>query len=164
MQNNELQGSIRALLHEYKKAINELITIIKPLKKVNLTKIVDNMTNDPDCKSIQTILSHLVCSGYDYTIYIENSLGSNKPLYEKATYNSINQNIEQLNLMFNYCENFFKSNPNLTVEQKDPLKKINVKWGQQYDVEQLLEHAIVHILRHRRQIENFIVLQNEKTH
>jgi hypothetical protein len=26
-------------------------------------------------------------------------------------------------------------------------------WGVPYDLEQLLEHAIVHILRHRRQIE-----------
>jgi len=30
-----------------------------------------------------------------------------------------------------------------------------VRWGPQYDLEQLLEHAVVHILRHRRQIEKF---------
>jgi uncharacterized damage-inducible protein DinB len=29
-------------------------------------------------------------------------------------------------------------------------------WGVIYNLEQLLEHAIVHILRHRRQIEKFI--------
>jgi uncharacterized damage-inducible protein DinB len=29
-------------------------------------------------------------------------------------------------------------------------------WGVTYDAEQLLEHAIVHVLRHRRQIEKFI--------
>jgi hypothetical protein len=33
---------------------------------------------------------------------------------------------------------------------------INSTWGTRYDVEQLLEHAVVHILRHRRQIEKFI--------
>ena len=31
--------------------------------------------------------------------------------------------------------------------------KIDTKWGMTYNLEQLLEHAIVHILRHRRQIE-----------
>ena len=36
-------------------------------------------------------------------------------------------------------------------------KKIVVKWGQTYDPEQLFEHAIVHILRHRRQIERFLL-------
>jgi hypothetical protein len=33
---------------------------------------------------------------------------------------------------------------------------INSGWGVTYDAEQLLEHAIVHVLRHRRQIEKFI--------
>ena len=33
---------------------------------------------------------------------------------------------------------------------------INSRWGVVYNVEGLLEHAIVHILRHRRQIEKFI--------
>jgi hypothetical protein len=28
-------------------------------------------------------------------------------------------------------------------------------WGQLYDIEQLMEHAIVHVLRHRRQIEQY---------
>ena len=33
---------------------------------------------------------------------------------------------------------------------------INSRWGAVYDAEGLLEHAIVHLLRHRRQIEKFI--------
>lgn len=161
MANNELTGSVKALLDEYKKAINELIAIIKPLNEKSLSMIVDSNTKDPDCKSIQTILSHIVCSGYGYTIYIENSIGANKPRLERQTFNNVNQYIDQLNSMFEYCENFFKSNKNLTIEQTDNSKKITVNWGQQYDIEQLLEHAIVHILRHRRQIENFIKRQNE---
>ena len=33
--------------------------------------------------------------------------------------------------------------------------KFETKWGVTYDFEQLMEHAIVHILRHRRQISIF---------
>ena len=33
---------------------------------------------------------------------------------------------------------------------------IKTRWGAIYDIEGLLEHAIVHILRHRRQLEKFI--------
>ena len=33
---------------------------------------------------------------------------------------------------------------------------IDSSWGVRYDLEQLLEHAIVHILRHRRQIERLL--------
>lgn len=35
---------------------------------------------------------------------------------------------------------------------------IHVRWGVTYDLEPLLEHAIVHVLQHRRQIEKFINL------
>ena len=41
-------------------------------------------------------------------------------------------------------------------DQEIQKAKIIVRWGPQYDLEQLLEHAIVHIIRHRRQIEKFV--------
>lgn len=152
----ELTGSIKALLDEYKKSINELITGIKPLNEHQLSLVVDNKTDDEDCKSIQTILTHVVCSGYGYTIYIENSLGLNKVRLDKINLNTTDEYIDQLNLMFEYCENFFKNNTNLVIEEHEISKKIIVNSGQQYDIEQLMEHAIVHVLRHRRQIEGFI--------
>ena len=37
--------------------------------------------------------------------------------------------------------------------------KFETKWGVTYDFEQLMEHAIVHILRHRRQISNFLTVK-----
>jgi hypothetical protein len=156
MADNELSGSIKALLDEYKKAISELIVLINQLSDESLTAIVDEETTDPDCKSIQTILAHVVCSGYGYTVYMENAIGLNKTRPEKVPFHQVGQYVAQLWLMFEYCENFFSTNNNLDIEQVDNSKKITVNWGQQYDIEQLQEHAIVHILRHRRQIENLI--------
>ena len=155
-------GSTKALLDEYKKAIDELINIIKPINDSRLSMVVDNETKDSDCKSIQTVLTHVVCSGYNYTIYIENSIGVNKPRVERVVCNSVDQYIDQLNLMFGYCIDFFRQKRNLQIQQTDNSKKVMVNWGQQYNIEQLLEHAIVHILRHRRQIESFIKIQNEQ--
>jgi len=160
--NTKLIGSTKALLDEYKKAIDELINIIKPLNDSRLSMVVDNETKDSDCKSIQTVLTHVVCSGYNYTIYIENSIGVNKPRVERVVCNSVDQYIDQLNLMFGYCVDFFRQKRNLQIQQTDNSKKVMVNWGQQYNIEQLLEHAIVHILRHRRQIESFIKIQNEQ--
>jgi len=60
-----------------------------------------------------------------------------------------------LDKMFAYCEKLFQDYPNLKLEEFATEKKMTVRWGQKYDPEQLLEHAIVHILRHRRQIERF---------
>jgi hypothetical protein len=46
----------------------------------------------------------------------------------------------------------------LKLEELDNEKKILTRWGQVFDYDQLLEHAIVHILRHRRQIERFKIM------
>jgi len=159
MTNDQLTGSIQALLDEYKKAIAELMSVIQPINNKELSTVVDDKTNDPSCRSIQTILTHVVYAGYGYTIFIENSIGHNKERMRKVIFGNVNQYIEELNAMFAYCETFFKNNTNLEIEQTDASKKITTHWGQQYDIEQLLEHAIVHILRHRRQIEIFIKKQ-----
>jgi len=152
----ELTGATKALLGEYRKAIDELIVVIQSVDDKSLSKVIDEKTSDPDCKSIQTVLSHVINSGYGYTVYIENSLGLNKTRPEKKLLSNVVEYSNQLNNMFEYCENFFRSNSDIKLEEHDNSKKIKVNWGQQYDVEQLMEHAIVHILRHRRQIEKFI--------
>ena len=59
--------------------------------------------------------------------------------------------------MFQYNVQLFDDYPTIPLEEYDNEKKILVRWGQRYDVEQLIEHAIVHILRHRRQIEKFLL-------
>ena len=48
--------------------------------------------------------------------------------------------------------------PNNELEELDNAKKIVTQWGQVFDIDQMMEHAIVHILRHRRQIEKFKIL------
>ena len=50
----------------------------------------------------------------------------------------------------------------MNLEESDNIKKLTTRWGQMYNIEQLLEHAIVHVLRHRRQIERFLLHINNK--
>ncbi|AUP81600.1 hypothetical protein C1H87_11295 [Flavivirga eckloniae] len=89
------------------------------------------------------------------------SLGEQIDFVERRTLNTVEQYKMELKNMFNYNELFFKDYPNVNLEENDSEKKILVKWGQVYDIEQLFEHAIVHILRHRRQIERFKIQLRE---
>ena len=146
-------GAIGALLDEYEKAINELIIIIKDMSSNQLIQVIDHETNDEDCKSIQTILTHVVQSGYTYAVEVRKWLGEEIRYEDKVILNSIDQYTDALKKMFRFNEQIFKDYPHLILCELDSNKKINVRWGQKYDVEQLFEHAIVHILRHRRQIE-----------
>ena len=148
-------GAIGALLDEYEKSINELIDTISDLSQEQLIKVVDFETNNEDCKSIQSILTHVIQSGYTYVIEIKKWLGEEIEYKEKRKFENIKDYIRALQKMFEFNEKLFTDYPNLKLNEYDSNKKISVRWGQKFDVEQLFEHAIVHILRHRRQIKKF---------
>ena len=155
-------GAIGALLDEYGKSIEELKEVITTISKDELIEIVDHETKDKDCQSIQTILSHVVESGYGYVIVIRKWLGENIAYKNKELLYSIDEYKLAVDKMFSYNEKLFQDYPELQLEEYKSENKIKVRWGQIYDVEQLFEHAIVHILRHRRQIERFQIKLKQK--
>jgi uncharacterized damage-inducible protein DinB len=154
-------GVIGALLDEYEQSIKALKIAINDLTPTQLTTVVDTQTKDEDCKSIQTILTHVVSSGYVYVIEIRKSLGEDIEYVDKVSLESVKAYQFALDQMFAANEKLFEDYPDMKIEEKDNSKKILVRWGQSFDVEQLLEHAIVHILRHRRQIEKFLIFQKK---
>ncbi|MDQ6469070.1 DinB family protein [Flavobacterium sp. LHD-80] len=147
------QGAVGALLDIYEQAILDLKNVIKNIPDNVLTKIIDEKTTNEDCKSIQTILSHVVRSGYIYAINIQNLKGHNIQRPEKVFHLTIAAYLNDLTNVFDYTENVFREVKDNELEQYDNSLKIKTGWGQLYDIEQLMEHAIVHVLRHKRQIE-----------
>jgi uncharacterized damage-inducible protein DinB len=152
-----INGAIGAILDEYERAIEQLLNVLETVNPTELMSIVDSETQDEDCRSIQTILTHIVRSGFGYAIYIRKHEGETIAFRESEPLASIAAYREALLQMFAYNVQLFEDYPNLTLEELDNDKKILTRWGQLFDVEQLLEHAIVHILRHRRQIERFLL-------
>lgn len=150
-------GAIGALLDEYEKSINELKAVIADVTFDELIEVVDHETKDPDCRSIQSILTHVIESGYTYVVEIRKWMGEDLDYVEKQRLSSIKHYNVALDEMFIFNEKLFEDHPRIRLEEYDASKKFKVRWGQRYDVEQMIEHAIVHILRHRRQIERFIL-------
>lgn len=150
-------GAIGALLDEYERAVQDLKEVLTTITSSELLAIVDDKTADEDCRAIQTVLTHVVRSGYGYATYIRRQQGESLDFPERILLNSIADYNDALDKMFAYNLQLFADYPNVALEVFDSDKKILVNWGQRYDIEQLMEHAIVHILRHRRQIERFII-------
>jgi hypothetical protein len=63
--------------------------------------------------------------------------------------------LEQLDAMLAYTAETLEGRWVMTHEEITSVV-IDAGWGVRYDAEQLLEHAVVHVLRHRRQIEKFM--------
>jgi len=68
----------------------------------------------------------------------------------------------ELQKMFEYNVALFEDYSTIQLDEKDPNLKIFARWGQRYDVNQMYAHAIVHVLKHRRQIERFIEKMDER--
>jgi uncharacterized damage-inducible protein DinB len=147
------QGAVGALLDIYEQTISDLKNVIQDIPDNVLTKIIDEKTTNEDCKSIQTILSHVVSSGYSYATSIHNQKGNNTKRPEKVFHLTVADYVNDLTNIFIFTESVFKEIKDDELEQPDNSLKIQTGWGQSYDIEQITEHAIVHILRHKRQIE-----------
>jgi hypothetical protein len=148
------QGAIGALLDIYEQAISTFKNTIEDIPDNSLTIITDPHTADENCRSIQSILSHVVSSGFGYATSIHNLKGHNTKRPDKIFHLTIKEYLNDLTNVFMYTENIFKEIKDDELEQSDNSLKIKTTWGQFYDIEQMTEHAIVHILRHKRQIEN----------
>jgi uncharacterized damage-inducible protein DinB len=158
MQKTYRTGPIGALLDEYERAIDELKFVIIDVSDKDLATIVDAQTKDKDCRSIQTIIGHVVSSAYGYATYIYKHLGEDFDFRTTVLRTTSAAYCDDLDAAFQLNVGLFEKYPNLNLEELDNEKKILTRWGQIFDYDQLLEHAIVHILRHRRQIEKFKIM------
>lgn len=149
-------NAVRALLSEYALVLDDLISVISNLSPDVLIKPVDLRTKDPDCISIQNVLTHVVQSGYTYVVEVRKWQGEEVDYRKKTYFETVDEYVTALNIMFEYNIQLFKDYPHLGIESLKAQDKIKTRWEQLYDVEQLFEHAIVHVMRHRRQINKFL--------
>jgi uncharacterized damage-inducible protein DinB len=147
--------AVHALLGEYRNVVTALQRVIVDVSYANLTTVVDTVTTNPDFQSIQTTLTHIISSGYAYAGYIRKlkKINDNRP--GKVLRLSVAEYQEDLKNLIAYTNQTFETIEDDELEEFDEDKKIKTSWGQVYDIEQMMEHAVVHVLRHRRQIEKF---------
>lgn len=147
-------GAIGALMDEYERASEDLKNILKNLPQDKFVKIYDPDTHDEDCRSILTIMNHVVAAGYGYgnQIRIFLAFPPHKPEYKIETPHDA---VRMLEKVLTFTANSIEGKWNMT-EAEIIATRRETKWGL-YDIEMMFEHAIVHILRHRRQIEKFLI-------
>ena len=149
-------GAIGALMDEYERVALELKNLLSTISQEEFTKVFDPLTRDENCRSIQSIMKHVVGAGYRYADQICDSL--NKPVvnHNYHIYNVVHAIDELENFIF-FTAGIVNDNLKMTREEI-AVTKMETRWGL-YNIEMMFEHAIVHILRHRRQIEKFMASQ-----
>jgi uncharacterized damage-inducible protein DinB len=148
------KGAVGAMMDEYERAAADLSAILRRISDEEFGRVRDLESQDEDCRSIQTILHHVVRAGYGYASYIREAYGD-KPNRPEVPLGTRLEYLDRLDAMFAFTDATLEGKWELTYEQITAVQ-MRVRWGPTYDLEQLLEHAIVHVLRHRRQIERFL--------
>ena len=142
------------LMQEYRKSTIEYKQILTQISQELFEEITDEITDDEDCKSIQNITNHVIQCGYTYSNYINAVDKEDWHEYDEGV-NTPKKGIEEIDKMLDFAEKSFDAIW-YTTNKEIETWKYETRWNVTYDFEQLMEHAIVHILRHRRQIENVI--------
>jgi len=147
-------GALGALMDEYERAVAELSRLIGGLSDAEYELMRDEQTQDASCRSIQTIMRHVVSAGYGYSCYIREALSipAERP---KIPALSRTDSLLGLEEMVAHTIATLEGRWRMSDEEMEAVR-IQSPWRVVYDLEQMLEHAIVHILRHRRQIERFL--------
>lgn len=147
------KGAIGSLMDEYERAAFELKSIVKSVGETDYTRIVEGESEH--CHSIQVIMNHVVRAGYGYSKYIRDALAINAlPVEDRQIPQAeIGGEIDK---MLAYTAEIFEVERQITDEEIENVF-FKTRWEITYNIDQLFEHAIVHILRHRRQIEKFLL-------
>ena len=153
MEKQYRKGAIGALTDEYEKVLEELKSLLLQIPDSEFQKVY-NQNTDVDFQSIRNIVLHLIDSGYGYANYIRKRFG-NTFMVPQIEMNETKQAIVKLDEMFGYTVETFEDKWHLTYNELMNTI-IKTSWST-YDLEAIIEHAIVHILRHRLQIEKMII-------
>ncbi len=162
MANQKLQkdyrpGTIGAILDLYEDAVTALRIVLRDVTDDELVAVADAHTQDPNCKSIQAVLAHLVRAGYTYAIMLETVQGKQAVFRDRVYHRHVADFGRDLDEMFAYNVAVLSQFEDAVFMETDPATQMLASWGQTFDPDQLMEHAVMHILRHTRQIGRFLI-------
>jgi len=147
-------GALGAMVDEYQRAARDLADLVGPLRQIAYTQMRDAATADENCRTIRSVVEHVVRAGYRYVGYLRTALQVSFEAPDFTVETPLDATLE-LNTLANWTAETFDGLWDMDYQAMEAVR-IAARWGPVYDLEQMMEHAIVHLLRHRRQIERFL--------
>ena len=145
-------GPVGALTDLYERELASLKGVLAAIEESTFSQVLNAYAPD-DFISVRSIMTHVVKSGFSYANHIRKRFNENY-FIPTLHINTVADVINNLDQMFRYTQETLENKYHLT---DDDLGNIIIKtgWGV-CDLEALLEHAIMHIIRHRFQIEKLL--------
>ena len=148
-----LPGAIGALLDEYARAAEDFCRVVESLPPAEFG--TERPSPDPQTVSQRAVCAHVCGAAFRYADYIRKARGL--PYVQEPRVVPVPDPAAVRPLLveaFRYTEGAVEG---MHAWSEAEISKIlfQVRWGPTYDTDMILEHAICHLLRHRRQLERW---------
>ena len=150
-----LSGPFGALMDEYARASEEFCRVVERVDAARFAS--ERATNTAETRSPRAVCIHVCGAAHRYAHYIRKARGLD--FVERYQLDP-----ERLHAPED-VRALLAEGTRLMEETVAPLRdatdeeiqslSFNVRWGPRYDPEMILEHAVCHVLRHRRQLERW---------
>ncbi len=148
-------GVFGALMDEYARAAEDFCRVIEAMPP---ERFLADPAADPRGFSPRVMCAHAIAAGHRYSDYIRKARGMEfveRYELDPEQLQSPSEVRPRLREVFAYTEDSLAGLQGLPEEEVARIT-FQVRWGPTYDPEMILEHAIVHLLRHRRQVERWL--------
>jgi hypothetical protein len=141
----------QALVDLHEEKMYSFLPVWKKAKKLNIALPV---TNDKDYKSLETVLFHVLRASRGYLTWICEKLNLPDPAIDPIPKVEVIE--EKAEGYLEYLLGKWKY-PLKDLEEKAFLEKVyKSRWGVDYCIDAMLEHAVMHPIRHEFQLKKII--------
>ena len=150
-----LPGPFGSLMDEYARAAEEFCRVLEGFSPEAFAG--ERPSNDPDTRSPRALALHVCGAAHRYSDYIRKARGLpfvDRFVLDPALLAKPAEARGHLATALRYTEAGLEGLYDAPAEVPTAIT-FKVRWGPIYDPEMILEHAVVHLLRHRRQLERW---------
>ncbi len=148
-------GPFGALMDEYARAAEDFCGVVERFDAVLFR--AERVSHNPETTSPRAICLHVCGAAHRYAHYIRKARGIDfveRYELERSRLGSP----QDVRVLVAEATSFMEVTvePLLgATEREIQALSFTVRWGPRYDPEMILEHAVCHVLRHRRQLERW---------
>jgi hypothetical protein len=148
-------GPFGALMDEYARAAEDFCRVVERFEPARFDAA--RPSNNPNTVSPRAICLHVIGAAHRYAHYIRKARGVDfVERYEADPAQLGSPQQVRRSLAEGILLTEATVEPLLNATQQDiQALSFAVRWGPRYDPEMILEHAVCHVLRHRRQLERW---------
>ena len=150
-----LSGPFGALMDEYARAAKDFCRVVETFDRARFD--AERPSNNRDTVSPRAICLHVIGAAHRYAYYIRKARGVDfverydaDPAQLRSPSEVRRWLTDGILLMEETVEPLLGAD-----DQGIQALSFTVRWGPRYDPEMILEHAVCHLLRHRRQLERW---------